>query len=50
VDLTVRQTTCSAACRREQTRQRETAARQARDREIRALSETALRMLQEGVP
>ena len=49
VDLTGRQTACSAACRRERTRQRETAARQARDREIRALLETALKKLQEGV-
>jgi predicted nucleic acid-binding Zn ribbon protein len=48
VDLTGRQTACSASCRRERSRQRETAARQARDREIRALLETALRKLQEG--
>ncbi len=45
-----RQTTCSASCRRARTRQREKAARQARDREIRVLLETALRKLQEGVP
>ena len=51
VDLTGRQTACSAACRRERTRQRETAVRQARDREIRMLLETALKKLQEkGVP
>jgi hypothetical protein len=50
VDLTGRQTACSASCRRERTRQRETAARQARDREIRALLETALRKLEEGGP
>ena len=48
VDLTGRQTACSASCRRARTRQRETAARQARDREIRALVGTALRKLQEG--
>jgi predicted nucleic acid-binding Zn ribbon protein len=47
-DLTGRQTVCSARCRRERTRQRESAARQARDQEIRALLETALRKLQEG--
>jgi hypothetical protein len=50
VDLTGRQTACSASCRRERTRQRETAARQARDREIRALLEAALEKLQEGGP
>jgi hypothetical protein len=51
VELTGRQTACSAACRRERTRQRETAVRQARDREIRMLLETALKKLQEkGVP
>jgi hypothetical protein len=43
-----RQTACSARRRRERTRQREQAARQARDREIRALLETALKRLQEG--
>ena len=47
VALTGRQTACSAACRRERTRQRETAARQARDLEIRMLLETALKKLQE---
>jgi hypothetical protein len=41
---------CSASCRRERTRQREQAARDARDQEIRALLETALKKLQEGVP
>jgi hypothetical protein len=50
VELTGRKTVCSAACRRERTRQRETATRQTRDREIRALLETALRKLQEGGP
>jgi len=40
VDLTARQTVCSASCARERgPRQRETEARQARDREIRALLE-----------
>jgi len=48
VDLRGRQTVCSARCRRARTRQRETAARQARDQEIRVLLETALRKLQEG--
>jgi hypothetical protein len=48
VDLTGRQTVCSASCRRARTRQRETAARQARDREIRMLLVTALKKLQEG--
>jgi hypothetical protein len=48
VDLTGRQTVCSARRRRERTRQREQATRQARDREIRALLEAALRKLQEG--
>ena len=50
VELTGRQTTCSASCRRERTRQRETAARQARDREIQVLLEAALEKLQEGGP
>jgi predicted nucleic acid-binding Zn ribbon protein len=49
-DLTGRQTVCSASCRWERTRQRETAARQARDREIRVLLETALRKLEDGRP
>ena len=40
---------CSASCRWERTRQREQAARDARDQEIRALLETALKKLQEGV-
>ena len=44
------ETVCSASCRRERTRQREEAAREARDREIRAFFETALRKLHEGVP
>ena len=48
VDLTGRQTVCSAACRGARTRQRETAARQARDREIRVLLETARRKLGDG--
>jgi predicted nucleic acid-binding Zn ribbon protein len=48
VELTGRQRACSASCRRERTRQRETAARQARHQEIRVLLETALRKLQEG--
>ena len=48
VDLTGRQTVCSARCRRERSRQREQAAREARDREIRVLLETALKRLQEG--
>jgi len=50
VDLTGRQTACSAACRRERTRQRETAARQARDREIQVLLGAAREKLQEGGP
>jgi hypothetical protein len=50
VDLAGRQTVCSAACRRGRTRQRGMAARQARDREIRALLEMALRKLEEGGP
>jgi hypothetical protein len=45
VELTGRQTVCSASCRRERTRRREEAAREARDREIRALLEDALRKL-----
>ena len=45
VDLTGRQTVCSAGCRRERSRQREQAAREARDREVRALLETALKRL-----
>ena len=49
-DLTGRQTVCSASCRGERSRQRETAARQTQDREIRILLETALRKLQEGGP
>jgi hypothetical protein len=49
VELTGRQTTCSASCRRERTRQREQAARAARDREIRGFLEAALKKLQEGV-
>jgi hypothetical protein len=49
-ELSGRQTACSAACRRERTRQREQAARQARDQEIRALLETALKKLQEEGP
>jgi predicted nucleic acid-binding Zn ribbon protein len=49
-DLTGRQTVCSAACRGARTRQREQAARDARDREIQALLKTALKRLQEGVP
>ena len=48
VDLTGRQTVCSARCRRERSRRREQAAREARDQEIRVLRETALRKLQEG--
>lgn len=36
-ELHGRQTVCSAACRREGTRRRETASRQARDREVRGL-------------
>ena len=47
VGLTGRQTVCSASCRRERTRQRERTAHEARDREVRALLETAKR-LQEG--
>ena len=47
-ELRGRQTVCSASCRRERTRQRERAARKARDREIRLLLETALKKLQEG--
>ena len=50
VDLTGRQTLCSARCRRERSRRREQAAREARDREIRALLETALKRLQGGRP
>lgn len=50
VDLTDRQTVCSAGCRRERTRQREQAATEARDREIRVLLEAALRKLQGGGP
>jgi predicted nucleic acid-binding Zn ribbon protein len=50
VDLTGRQTVCSTRCRRARTRQRERAARQARDREIRALLEMALRKVEEGGP
>jgi hypothetical protein len=49
-ELQGRQTACSASCRRERTRQRETAARQARDGEIRALLEMALRKLEEAGP
>jgi hypothetical protein len=41
---------CSASRRWERIRQREQAARDARDQEIRALLETALKKLQEGVP
>jgi len=48
VEPTGRQTVWSAACRRERTRQREKAAREARHREIRALLEAALEKLQEG--
>ena len=50
VDLTGRQTVCSARCRRTRFRQRETAARQAREQEIRALLKMALRTLEEGGP
>jgi hypothetical protein len=45
-----RQTVCSARCRRERSCQREQAARQARDREIRTLLETALKKLGGGGP
>ena len=48
VELTGRQTVCSAQCRRARTRQRRQAAREARDQEIRVLSEMALRKLEEG--
>jgi len=50
LELSGRQTVCSAACRRARTRQRETAARQVRDQGIRVLLETALRKLEEGGP
>jgi len=50
VEPTGRQTVCPAACRRERTRQREQAARKARDREIRALLEAAQKTLQEEGP
>jgi len=43
-----RQTVCSAACRRTRSRQREAEARDARDREVRALLEAALCQL--GAP
>jgi predicted nucleic acid-binding Zn ribbon protein len=49
-DLQGRQTACSASCRRERTRQREKAAREARHWEVRALLEAALEKLQEGGP
>ena len=48
VDLTGRQTVCSARCRRARSRQRERAARDVRDREIRVLLETAFKRLEEG--
>jgi hypothetical protein len=41
-----RQTVCSAACRRTRSRQRQAAAREARDQEVRALLEAALRKLE----
>jgi len=40
-----RQTVCSAACRRTRSRQREAEALRARDQEVRALLEAALRKL-----
>ena len=46
-ELHGRQTACSATCRRERTRHREPAARDARDREIQALLEMVLKKLQE---
>jgi hypothetical protein len=46
-ELHGRQTACSATCRRKRTRHRGPAARDARDREIRALLETVLKKLQE---
>jgi hypothetical protein len=50
VELRGRQTVCSAACRRERSRRREAERRQARDREIAALLEAALRKLEKGSP
>lgn len=50
VELQGRQTVCSAACRRERSRRRAAERRQARDRNIAALLEAALRKLKEGVP
>jgi hypothetical protein len=50
VELRGRQTVCSAACRRERSRRREAERRRARDREIRALLEAALRKFEEGSP
>jgi len=49
VELRGRQTVCSAACRRDRSRRREAERRQARDREIAALLEAALRKLQEAL-
>jgi hypothetical protein len=49
-ELQGQQTVCSAACRRERSRQREAEARRARDQEIRTLLEEALRRLGEAVP
>jgi|KBSSwiStaDraftv2_1062776.scaffolds.fasta_scaffold110688_4 hypothetical protein len=49
-ELQGRQAVCPASCRRERAPQRETAARQARDREIRALLEAALRKRQAKGP
>jgi len=50
IELRGRQTVCSAACRRRRSRDRQLTALQARDSEIRALLETALRKLEEGAP
>jgi predicted nucleic acid-binding Zn ribbon protein len=45
-----RQTVCSAACRRRQSRQRERQRQDSRTQEIRALLEAALQKLEEGSP
>jgi hypothetical protein len=50
VELRGRQTACSAACRRERSRRRGAERWRARDREIAALLEAALRKLEKGSP
>ncbi len=49
-ELRGRQTVCSAACRRERSRRRAAERWRARDQEIAALLEAALRKLEKGSP